>query len=238
MMPNTLGLDDDLDGVEVVLSLERIFDIKVSIEEAARVITVGDFYDLLLRKIIPNEADRKCATAMTFYRLRDALKQLGYGAKLTPASSVLFLERGRTKSNLKRLEKQSGLQMPEAAPTRSSSLPALACLLATTAGVFSLQPGILSALAGLLIGLLVALVAVVVVSNIDPGKLPCVTLAELTKMTAPLNYGRLVKMGARHRKEDIWEHLVEALSRYGLPKSEITHETYFLRSQLKKITAA
>ena len=39
-MPNMLGPDDDLDGVEVVQELERVFDVKVSNEEAERIFTV------------------------------------------------------------------------------------------------------------------------------------------------------------------------------------------------------
>ena len=49
-----------------------------------------------------------------------------------------------------------------------------------------------------------------------------------------MNYGRLVTMGARHRDDDIWDNLVEALSHYALPKPDITRETYFLQSQLRK----
>jgi hypothetical protein len=48
VMPNSLGLDDDLDGVEVVRDLERIFDIKVSNEEGERIFTVGEFHDPLV----------------------------------------------------------------------------------------------------------------------------------------------------------------------------------------------
>ena len=49
-----------------------------------------------------------------------------------------------------------------------------------------------------------------------------------------MNYGRLVNMGARHRDEDIWVNLVEALCHYALPKPDITRETFFLQSQPKK----
>jgi acyl carrier protein len=92
-MPNTLGLDDDLDPVEVVQLLERVFDIEVSQEEADRISTVGDFYEVLLRKIPPDEADRKCASAVAFYRIRAALRRLGHGDRLTPASGMHVLER-------------------------------------------------------------------------------------------------------------------------------------------------
>src|SRR5579863_9828425 len=103
-MPNTLGLDDDLDGIAVVRDLERIFDVKVSHEEAERIFTVGEFHDLLVRKLPPNEADRKCASAMTFYRLRSALRRLGYGDKLTPLPICVSLsleERSQTLGSLK-----------------------------------------------------------------------------------------------------------------------------------------
>lgn len=48
-----------------------------------------------------------------------------------------------------------------------------------------------------------------------------------------MNYGRLVKMGARYRDEDIWDNLVEALSGYA-PKPEISRETLFQQSQIQK----
>src|ERR1700734_2776145 len=99
-MPNTLGLDDDLDGVEVVQDLKRIFDIMVSRQEAARIFNVGEFHDLLLQKIPPDEAGGKCASAMAFYRIRRALRCLGHDHDLTPASGIRALEPGRTKQNL------------------------------------------------------------------------------------------------------------------------------------------
>ena len=232
-MPNTLGLDDDLDGVEVVRELERVFDIKVSNEEAERIVTVGEFHDLLLSKLPPNEADRKCATAMTFYRIRSALRRLGYGGEFTPASDVRVLERGRTKANLRKLEVESGLHMPGTVSTRTGRRVAFSGFVVTLATVFSLQPGFASALLGIMIGLIMV---VVILKYGDPGKIPanCSTLADLTRAAAAMNYGRLVKMGARHRDEDIWANLVEALSHYALPKPDITRETFFLQSQLKK----
>lgn len=74
----------------------------------------------------------------------------------------------------------------------------------------------------------------------DPGKLPadCSTLSGLTRKAAPLNFGLLVQMGARHSEADVWNNLLELLSIYPLPKSEITRDTVFLQSQLKKRNAA
>jgi hypothetical protein len=233
-MPNTLGLDDDLDGVEVVRDLERIFDITLSRQEAERIFKVGEFHDLLLQKIPPDESDRKCATAIAFYRIRRALRRLGFGHDLAPASDIRAFERGRTRQNLKKLERDSGLRMPRPAPTWIGRLAALCCFVVILVGTVVLQPGFpATLLAGALFGLLAAGTIIIF---IDPGKLPanCTRLADITKIAAAMNYGRLVRMGARHREEDIWENLVESLSRYALPKSEITRETYFLKSQLEK----
>jgi hypothetical protein len=232
-MPNTLGLDDNLDGVEVVRDLERIFDIKVSNEEAERILTVGEFHDLLLSKLQPNEADKKCATAMTFYRIRSALRRLGYGDSFTPASDMHLLERGRTKSNLMKLEVESGLRLPRTVSTRFRRGAALFGFLVTLTIVFSIQPGFASAFVGVIIGLVVV---GAVFKYGDPGKLPSNlnTLADLTRAAAATNYGRLVKMGARHSDDDIWDNLVKALPHYALPKPDITRETFFLQSQLKR----
>lgn len=232
-MPNSLGLDDDMDGVEVVMELERVFDIKVRPAEVERISTVGEFHDLLLSKIPPNELDKKCATAMAYYRVRGALERLGYGNKLSPASDMRILERGRTKSTLRKLEESSGLYMPRAVPTYIGCFSALSGFAMTLVLVFSLQPSVAAAFLGTVAGLVVA---GVILKYGDPGKLPphCRTLAGITRTVAAINYGRLVKLGARHRDEDIWENLVEALSDYELPKIEISRETFFLQSQLKK----
>ena len=64
-MANTLGLDDDLDGVELVRDSEKAFEIKIANNEAERLLTVGQLYDLLLSKIPVDDAQRKCASAMS-----------------------------------------------------------------------------------------------------------------------------------------------------------------------------
>jgi hypothetical protein len=122
--------------------------------------------------------------------------------------------------------------MPETVPTPIGRVGSLCGFVATLAGVFSLQPGLASASLGMLAGLIAA---GAILKYLDPGKLPanCGTLADITKMVAVRNYGRLVKMGARHSNDNVWETLVEALSHHALPKSEITRDTFFLQSQFE-----
>jgi hypothetical protein len=236
---NTLGLDDDLDPVEVMRLIERAFDVALLPEEAERIVTVGEFYDLLRTKIPRNDADKKCASAMAFYRIRCALRRLGYGDGLTPVSDLRVLERGGTKANMRKLEAACGLHLPCPDPTPAGCIAALgvfSAIMAASCAVAAMVAG--SALSGAVVGFIVALAAALVfLACVDPGRLPegCMTLGDLARRAAAMNYGRLVKMGARHRDGDIWENLTELLSRYALPKAEITRETVFLQKVFERV---
>ena len=235
-MPNTIGLDDDLDDVELLRELQAVFDIAFSPEEAWTLVTVGDVEALLLRRIPANEADRKCASAMTCYRLRAALARLGHGERLAPAAALPGLARGRVRAKLKQLERESGLRLPVAPATRLGCLVACAGFIAMTVGALWLQPAFPALIVGGALGLFIALI---MLRFIDPGQLPdsCATLAGLARAAAVLNHGRLIRAGARHRAEDIWATLLEVLSIYEVLKAEITRETYLLDSQWRKHAA-
>jgi hypothetical protein len=236
-MPNTLGLDDDLDGVELLQDLERIFDVQVSNEEATRMMTVGDLFDLLVRKIPPNNVDQKCTSAMAFYRLRRAIRDLGYGDAPVPSSDVRFLDQGNLRARLKNIEHASGLALPSVGATVPGCIGALIVLIAVPVLAYQIFPSAVSVVFGLLAGIIAG---GAVLRYIDPGRLPkdCKTLGDLAQKSAALSFGRLAKEGGRHSDQDIWENLVEALSCYRLAKSEINRDTFFLQSQLKKAKAS
>jgi hypothetical protein len=235
-MSNTLGLDDDLDDVELIRELEAVFDIALSPAETLPLVTVGDVEALLLRRLPESEAGRKCASAMAFYRLRGALERLGHGGRPVPAAPLSSLVRGRVRAKLKRVERESGLRLPAAPATRLGCLVACAGFVATMAGAFWLLAVVPALIVGGAQGLFVACV---MLRFMDPGQLPvsCATLASLARAAAVLNHGQLIRAGARHRAEDVWATLLEVLSNYALPKAEITRKTYLLRSQSQKHAA-
>ncbi len=111
-MTNTLGLDDDLDTVELVQNVEEAFGIEITNVEGEHIYTVGELYDLLLSKIPANETDRKCASATTFYRLRRGLRKLGFHTILNPSTDLHFLETGRVRAKFKELEREAGVRLP------------------------------------------------------------------------------------------------------------------------------
>jgi hypothetical protein len=238
-MTNTLGLDDDEDAGDVVLLVERAFDIKFSPKEMEEILTVGAFYDLLLTKIPSNDADRKCASAMAFYRLRSALRRLGCGDVLTPASDTRALERGEAKA-MRQLEAECGLHLPwEITPAGcAAALGIFATIMVASCVTAAMAAE--SVVTGAAVGFVLAVpAALVFLATVDPHRLPtsCATLGDLARRAAAMNYGRLVKMGARHRDGDVWENLTELLSCYALPKAEIARETVFLRKVFEQRTA-
>jgi hypothetical protein len=245
-MANSLGLDDDLDPVEVVIGIEKVFGVKITDNEACALLTVGQMYDLLLKKVWPAGAGRKCASAMAFYRLRRALTDLRQGEKQAPVSDLALLERGRTRKNWKRLEKASGLRLPRLAVARSwpllvavsimgSAIPVVLTGLVLTFFSISLGDCLVALAPALLLG---GLVLVLAASVADPGRLPddCRTLGKLAKRTAARNYGQLIVAGAAVSEAEIWHVMIEVFGDLSnVPAAEITRETYFLQSQLDKV---
>ena len=250
-MANTLGLDDDLDPVEVVQVVESAFNVKIANNEAEAVFTVGEMFDLLREKIAGNAMDRKCASAMAFYRLRRALAARCADSRLTPASDLSWLRNTYTKEFVRTLEQETGLRLPKPANSWIGRVGATVALLATVGALAAVGMALATlffnrwngdAIAGSAVFLLFGgLIVGGLLAYFDPGRLPkqCVTLGDLAKKTANLSYGLLVNQGADASESQIWKVLTEVLSDFTrVPSTAIHRDTYFLASMLKKTRAA
>jgi len=58
-----------LDSVELLVEVEKTFDIEIPDAEAEKIATVGDFYEAVWDKI-KDKTNNKCLSAMLFYRFR------------------------------------------------------------------------------------------------------------------------------------------------------------------------
>ncbi len=245
-MLKTLGLDDELDPIEVVVEIERAFDIEILDAEAESVFSVGQMFDLLRSKVQCGAANRKCASAMAFYRLRRALNDLQLDIGQSPSSDLSPLHRVYTKSFAKSLENKSGLRLPRP----DLSLVGRFGVTLVTLGIFGGVAALFVALCSMIFFvplpklsfsaagpfLVGGFVAGLVLTRADGGRLPktCGTLGNLSAKAANLSFGRLVKQGADARDRHMWRVLVEILSDYaGVPANQITRETRFLASTLK-----
>src|SRR5262245_32632524 len=114
-MLSTLGLDDDFDPIDMLEAIEKAFEVDFSDPQAESIRTVGDAYDLLLGKIPPDEENRKCASAIAFYRLRQALGDEHDRKKLKPASVLAPPKTISVKQFFRELEQKTKLNLPRPA---------------------------------------------------------------------------------------------------------------------------
>lgn len=236
-MANTLGLDDDLDPVEVAKDLEQAFAFKLSDEEAQSCSTVGDIYAVLLKHIGGSDRQSKrCATAMTFFRLRRAFRVAAPEVPITVATPMHLFNHLPAKPLIKQIRFLSGLQLPGAAPSKVAH-----------AGVFLILSGILGVFASAVLAPSMAFwsfqlslamtLSGMLLTKIDKGRLPngVETVGDLARMAATKNFGVLVQQGARWSEESLWAAMVEILAeRATLTKSEIRPDTLLLAKALRR----
>jgi hypothetical protein len=229
---NTLGLDDELDTVEVVLNLEASFNIRFTDAEASAWRTVGDIYSTL-RSRVSNLGKRagRCATAMTFHRLRRALSDLNIDTRLRPDTPVEGITNLTTKALFKQISGRSGLRMPRPRVALWGTVGAWSILASfiglATAAVFGPRWWPISMLAAVL---------GIMLYQLDRGEVPpdCQTLGDLSRKVTGLNFGKLSNEGAELHDKDLWNAPVEVLSEdTRLPKLEIRPETLLLQKQLR-----
>jgi hypothetical protein len=233
-VPNTLGLDDDLDSVELLLDLEASFGVKFPNEEAEACLTVGDVFQLVQRHVQrPDAIGAGCATAMAFYRLRRALARDGSNPRLAPTTALEEIPSPSPKATFRRiLEAYPDIRLPRLSLS-AAGLCGLALLVSAFAliAVFAASPrwSALSACPALATALGALLM------RYDRGRFPrgCRTLGYLARKVAGLNFVALTAAGC-YRLVDVWRAFVEVLTEHSsLPQSEIQEHTLILESQMR-----
>jgi len=209
-------------GPELVSgAIEAMFDLAVTPDDRAGVLTVGQLQALVLRRVRLRAGPS--TTAMAFYRLRRTLQPQGQ-----PALAVTTLTRslfsGSARNFRRRLLAETGLEIPGMAATSLSLAGYALFLVAFCAGVLALfqqnlRTGIY-ALAGL--ALSIALI------RLDPQSVPgeFKTLGQFAQHTATLNFQKMAKGGAEVTDEAVWQALRLALAdAAGVAPDQITRAT-------------
>lgn len=233
-MSNTLGLDDDLDPVEAVISLEKAFALKISDDEASSCNTVGDIYDLLHSRFAAQIGEPgSCMTSMAFYRLRRSLRGVHPDIEFRPDTSLAAYAGWNARAFLGRLRNDTGLQLLGPQGRWLSGAGCILLLLAVAGAVIVAvakgPPIFYLAAIGLFV---VGFVSI----RLDPGALPrdCTTLGELATKASALNYGTLAQSGGAIRPKELWDAMAEVLSRFSeLPKSAMRRDTLILQQRFE-----
>jgi acyl carrier protein len=223
-----------LDGVELVMEAEERFGIAIPDGEASNVWTVGDFFELICRKL-PTGGSSRCMTATAFYRLRRGfVKVLGINGREVHPQRLLsdLLPREQRQRTWPLLSAATGLKMPKL--TR----PGWVVLIIVLSGVIGFVAGILDhalthrILSGLepLAALVVAMTLGVLVSRplaVCPEG-DCRTIGDLAKEVSSRNPGRLVAAGGAADRRQVWESVVRLVAyQLGTKQEDITYTARF-----------
>ncbi|HCS22691.1 MAG TPA: hypothetical protein DIW20_02990 [Rhodospirillaceae bacterium] len=228
---DTLGLKGDLDDVELLMDIESAFGIHIANDEAARLFTVGDIYTLLQNKLSSTKEADKCATAMTFYRLRSALAAFGVDKKLiTPTTPVRDMSTLKAADFFKQLKSRTQMTMPRPQASWRGILGNSSALFGVISFFYCL---FLPAAQNFWPPSAILFVSGILLCRADQGKLPeNFTLAELSQKVAGMNAGKLITEGAKPSDDYLWQALMVVLTEHSaLPPSEITPSTALLVKQ-------
>jgi hypothetical protein len=166
-MANTLDLDPEFGGIDLIDEVEAAFGIKVEDEEAERCWTVGDLYQVIYART-PNwtEQDGSCASSAVFYQFRRVL---------APEDKRLLSPRAPLQSTgmsaqplFNLLRQKTNLRLPTETPTAIGIIGGWMCLVGFIGGLMALFSA-----AWAWSGIGVAVVALgVVLLRVDPARLP------------------------------------------------------------------
>ena len=226
-----LGMDGDMDDVELLADVEAIFDIAISNEEAEKLESVGDLFELLKSKLNLDQTAGKCRTAMTFYSLRRQLQKNAVNQQVRPKTSLSAL-------NIKNVRKflsarQTDLKMPtNIAAVRYdgvASALAIGLFLVTVLG------GLVSKYAALSAGLLFLSTIAYLGFAALHWKPAALSVGELAEKIAAKNYAKLSAQGAGNRCKDIWRSLTLTLAEHcDIDVSKIAEATTFYGQETRR----
>jgi hypothetical protein len=230
-MPTSLNFDDDENTDAIIWDLERAFDVHIPDAEVAACQTLGDIFNLLLRRFgedgIGAEA---CATAMAFHELKHAIAESTPGAKLTPSTRLADISGPSVKQFFITTQARSKLPLPRKARTWMGNLGIAVAIF----GIFGPIPGAVLVGGWTILSIPLLIAAGGYLLNTDPGKFPsdCQTLGDLSRHAARLGFGRLARAGAKAGEREIWDVLTTIVAEHAqLPAAEMRPETVLLRTQ-------
>jgi hypothetical protein len=214
--PNTLGLDDDLDSVELLIAIERAFDVKITDQDAATVSTMGDLYDVVMSKL-EGAGGEKCRTSMAFYRVRRAFKAVLGDIDIRPDTALNAIWNRSPKLLFARTQRHCDLRLASLTSTDISGFGALLIV----AVIFGAPILLIAKVNGWLILALAGGLGAAgfTLTRLDPLAFgpTMVTVSDLARRTATQNYGALISLGGRSDAKAIWVALVEVAGAFSEP---------------------
>lgn len=222
-----------LDSVELLMSTEDAFQIHITDEEANKILTVGDLYNLIINKIEVQEHNRKsCLTSAAFYRIRRALCEVmnlrrGDIRPATNLSSIVPLKRRR--HNWKRFQDEVGLNKVPGLYPHFGLIAVSAVAICMVPRLVGVEFSILELFFLFFIALIFSAVFYMKCAPILALTLPS-TVGSLAEIVALTNARQLAEeMGGLNKKE-VWEIVSKiVIEHLGVKPEQVTTEARFVQ---------
>lgn len=231
MKVETVDLDPQDGDIAVFCELQQVFDIKLTQADVGDWRTVGDIYDTLVALLADRRDGDRCATAMSFYRVRTALG--GRAAAVdrhTPLAPLVGENPRRWRRSIARA---MALRMPSFVLT---GLGTVALLISIAAVVVLIGAAIARSGTVIIVAVLVTGAAIAMV-RADKCRVPehLRTLGDFAQAVARANLGTLADQGARLRDRDIWDALCAIIAdETGVAAADIGPDSYLFGHVLQK----
>ena len=221
-----------LDGVELVLEAEESFGISLADDEMPKIVTVGQFYDAIIREL-PSPEKKFCLSAVTFHKLRQSLLTVTgrQRAEIRPRTGLAtLLPRRRRKAAWRKMQQLSGLRFPRLHLPRWAIPVLLTCYaLIQAIGVFAFDwPFNLSLIVPGFVALFLACWAVDALFGIElPNHLQ--TVGALTKAVLAKNFAKLSGKVADYDRNEVWESVqILVADQLDVDLEKVTKESRFV----------
>jgi hypothetical protein len=220
-MQTSLGLDGDLDDVDLVEDIETAFAVRFADEDISKCRTVGDVFALVAATLPKNKVGGSCATAMCFYRLRRAL-QPRHDIELRPDTPIDQLRVDSVRELYRLIEHDCDLRAP---PKIISVWGCIALVLIGALPLASVMFGASWWMAAASAFPAVAFYAAA------PIRLPAdvANFGDLVRRVADRSIGSLQAKGARVSSPEAWSAFKGIVADHTvLPRDEISPDTLLL----------
>ncbi len=216
------NIDPD-DISDLLVKVEKSFDIKFGDTELMHISTFGELCDHIANKIQLDNSD-DCTSQQAFYKLRDTISstlQIDSKTISTDFSLADFLPRQERRSRIKKIEEKLGFKLHILRPPHWVTGTLIILFLASLVGLFFIWQIGLSGLTFSIVGLWFA--------NKIANELDLQTVGQVAQKMTRENYLKSRRNQKTFNKNEIEKVLTEWFSNeFDLDKSKLTKEAKFV----------
>jgi hypothetical protein len=232
--PNTLGVSDDMDDVELIKDIEACFGVKFTDAETGRWYKVDDiFISLKTHYETGSRQNHPSGVVTAFYRLKQSIKYFDSTQNISPKTRLEEFNTVSVRELYRKLSSDHDLRQPTLYGGRVHTVGALLIMAGFLASFAFL---VLWHLSYLLLAISIAVVGSVFM-KFGAWRFPpdCETVGDLAQRIAARNFRLLNGSNQPVRETELWNALLEVVSDHSfIPIAEIRPDTLLLQSQLSR----